>query len=366
MKFVCSFFSCGVKKCWITVKQCPCFCLLQVRSEDHITTLFSFFLFLLGACIFFCCLSCLVSMCNKENVFVKIRLIRLINTTFVSILYSDSTLFLFVGASSLTVTGQKGGYITLPCNSSYRGDLSTVLTFGSTTAYGNRQDEHFRGRVHKSGNCNFVLQPLNTTDAGKYTLHVNANGLPKSYSHDVRVNVNLTARIGEEVKFDDLPRDAESVEHFTNTDLIDVWRKGQGFLTDRLTDKNGRLIIKNFTSSDAGAYRVLNKTGGILVTVTVTTESGTASKDIQDRTRDDKTKGTERAHACIGVVVLVALIVFAVFMKHRCLNRNKEQGVPMQETVQGPRSPNNSNGYLVVCFQCHQLCRGSCQHIISD
>ncbi|XP_016102567.1 uncharacterized protein [Sinocyclocheilus grahami] len=275
-------------------------------------------------------------------------------------------LFVLPGASSLTVTGQKGGYITLPCNSSYRGDLSTVLTFGSTTAYGNRQDEHFRGRVHKSGNCNFVLQPLNTTDAGKYTLHVNANGLPKSYSHDVRVNVNLTARIGEEVKFDDLPRDAESVEHFTNTDLIDVWRKGQGFLTDRLTDKNGRLIIKNFTSSDAGAYRVLNKTGGILVTVTVTTESGTASKDIQDRTRDDKTKGTERAHACIGVVVLVALIVFAVFMKHRCLNRNKEQGVPMQETVQGPRSPNNSNGYLVVCFQCHQLCRGSCQHIISD
>ncbi|XP_016375592.1 uncharacterized protein LOC107714293 [Sinocyclocheilus rhinocerous] len=254
-------------------------------------------------------------------------------------------LFFLPRASSLTVTGQKDGYITLPCNSSYRGDLSTVLVFGSTTAYGNHQNEHFRGRVHKSGNCDLILQPLKTTDAGKYTLHVNANGQPKSYSYDVHVNVNLTARVGEEVKFDYLPRDAESVKHFTNTDLIDVWRREQGFLTDRLTDKNGRPTIKNFTSSDAGTYRVLNKTGGILVTVTVTTESGTASKDKQDRTRDDKTDGTERAHVCpwsvIGVVG-VLIIVFIVFMIHQYRKKNKEH----DSYLEGPNAVNRTGAQI--------------------
>lgn len=85
-------------------------------------------------------------------------------------------------------------------------------------------------------------------------------------------SVNLTARVGEEVMFDDLPRDAESVECLTNTGSIDVWRREQGVLTDRLTDSDGHLIIKNFRSSDAGTYRVLNSTGGVLVTVTLTGE----------------------------------------------------------------------------------------------
>uniref|UniRef100_A0A9R1SSG0 Uncharacterized protein n=2 Tax=Cyprinus carpio TaxID=7962 RepID=A0A9R1SSG0_CYPCA len=103
--------------------------------------------------------------------------------------------------------------------------------------------------------------------------------------------IHLTARVGEEVMFDDLPRDAESVECLTNTGSIDVWRREQGVLTDRLTDNDGHLIIKNFRSSDAGTYRVLDSTGGVLVTVTLT-ES------------------------------------------------------PIQLTVQGPRSPNDSNGYF--------------------
>ncbi len=43
-------------------------------------------------------------------------------------------------------------------------------------------------------------------------------------------------------------------------------------LTDRLTNKNGRLTIKNFSSSDAGIYRVLNSGGGIHINLTLTGE----------------------------------------------------------------------------------------------
>ncbi|KTF89872.1 hypothetical protein cypCar_00022300 [Cyprinus carpio] len=198
------------------------------------------------------------------------------------------------GASSLTVTGQKGGNITLPCNSSNREDLYMVLTFGSKTAYGTGQSKYYEHRVHKSGNCNLILQDLKTTDAGKYNFKVYASGqLLGSYIFDICVNVHVTARVGEEVMFDDLPRDAESVECLTNTSSIDVWRREQGVLTDRLTDSDGHLIIKNFTSSDAGTYRVLDSTGGVLVTVTLT-EWGTESKDKQDSTRDDKTESTKR------------------------------------------------------------------------
>ncbi len=70
----------------------------------------------------------------------------------------------------------------------------------------------------------------------------------------------------------DLPHEAENVTHFTDPDWTEVWRRGQGALTDRLIDKNGLLSIKNFTSSDAGIYRVLNSSQGILLTVTVTGE----------------------------------------------------------------------------------------------
>ncbi len=72
---------------------------------------------------------------------------------------------------------------------------------------------------------------------------------------------------------DELPRVAKSVEHLTNPHWTEVWRRGKGALTDRLTYKNGRLTIKNFSSSDAGIYRVLNSSGGgILITLTLTGE----------------------------------------------------------------------------------------------
>ncbi|XP_058609742.1 uncharacterized protein LOC131525804 [Onychostoma macrolepis] len=225
-----------------------------------------------------------------------------------------SLLFIFLGAASLPVEGRKGGSITLPCSLTKRENLSTVLTFGPITAFGAGQDGHFSGRVHKSGSCDLILQDLKTTDAGKYILKVYDDSGLISNSYDVHVNVTLTGQKGEELMFE-LPREAENVTHLTNAGCTEVWRRGRGVLTDRLTHKNDCLTIKNLSSSDAGLYRVLNKSGGILVTVTVT-ESSTGSKDKLDSTHEDETHDTGRVPVWVGIVIgvvaLVALIVFAI------------------------------------------------------
>lgn len=75
---------------------------------------------------------------------------------------------------------------------------------------------------------------------------------------------------GTELTFDELPQDAERVEHDSATGWTEMWKRGQD--VNRLTDKNGCLTINNFTSSDAGTYRVLNEEGGTLVTVIITGE----------------------------------------------------------------------------------------------
>ncbi|XP_052388692.1 uncharacterized protein LOC127935121 [Carassius gibelio] len=208
------------------------------------------------------------------------------------------------GADSLPVVGQMGGSITLKCNSDNTQD--PILTFGTRIAYGVNQDEHFRDRVHKTDTCDLILQDLKTTDAGKYLLKGFVEGEPLfPYSYELSVDVKLTAREGEEVKLADLPGDAESVEHLSNTGSTDVWRRRMGVLTDRLMDKDGHLIIRSYTSRDTGTYRVLNSTGGVLVTVTLT-----ESERNQHRTHSDIPDDTERVHASIGVVFLVALMRF--------------------------------------------------------
>lgn len=88
---------------------------------------------------------------------------------------------------------------------------------------------------------------------------------------------NLTGRKGEELVFDELPREAEKVMHQTDTSPKVMWKRGQerGKL---LTDTNGALTISDFSSSDAGNYLVLNSSGGILNTVTVKGENSHSQK----------------------------------------------------------------------------------------
>lgn len=216
---------------------------------------------------------------------------------------SDSTLFLFLGVAAVPVAGEKGGNITLKCGLKTSVNLSVRLTHGPIIAYGYQQDNQYKGRVHESGLCDLILEDLKTTDAGMYKMGIHGNGDPVFLSYEVLVNGKvktdfnidlgcllfsfsthqhvtlilsfhcssdtLTAQKGEELVLGDLPRDAESVQHQTDTGWTEVWKRGKGVLSDRLTDNDGHLIIRDFRSSDAGEYRVLNKTGGILITLTV-------------------------------------------------------------------------------------------------
>ncbi|XDV33510.1 hypothetical protein PO909_003902 [Leuciscus waleckii] len=176
------------------------------------------------------------------------------------------------GAASLTVHGHKDGSVSLPCNKGIRENLTFHLTFGPKVAYGGKPNERFMGRVFESDDGDLIIKDLETTDAGKYTLITYGNGDPIYTSYEIHVLVNLTVRKGEELVFDDRPLEAETVERCKGTVCTEIWRSGRGVLNDRLTDSNGRLVIREFNSSDAGIYRVLNSTGGELVTTNVTGE----------------------------------------------------------------------------------------------
>ncbi|XDV33581.1 hypothetical protein PO909_003948, partial [Leuciscus waleckii] len=176
------------------------------------------------------------------------------------------------GAASLPVHGLKDGSVFLPCNKSIGENLSVRLTFVYKVAYGVRPNEQFKGRVFESDLCGLIIKDVKTSDAGKYTLSVHGNGDPISYRYDIHVLVNLTVRKGEELVFDDRPREADTVVRCKGTVCTEMWRRELGVLNERLNDSNGRLVIREFNSSDAGIYRVLNSTGGELVTVNVTGE----------------------------------------------------------------------------------------------
>ncbi|XP_073678012.1 uncharacterized protein [Garra rufa] len=211
------------------------------------------------------------------------------------------------GAASLTVVGQKGDTITLPCNLSNIDNVDAVLKFGSIIAYGANQDTHFRGRVHKSDKCDIILQNLKITDAGSYTLDVYVNSKPHaSYTYDVHVNVNLEGRKDEKLTLVHLPRKAVSIEHLAKAGHTEVWSNKRGALTSRLTEENGFLTIDNFTSSDAGTYRVLNSSGGTLANVTV--------RESVEESPDKQNSGSCRTGVGPNAALLFLICLFSCFL----------------------------------------------------
>uniref|UniRef100_A0A672M6C0 Immunoglobulin subtype domain-containing protein n=1 Tax=Sinocyclocheilus grahami TaxID=75366 RepID=A0A672M6C0_SINGR len=90
--------------------------------------------------------------------------------------------------------------------------------------------------------------------------------------------IQLLVKIGEQLKLDVLLPDAHQVMHQnkSSTEWKKVWKRDSksrvNVAYSRLTDSDGTLTIKEFTSDDAGAYRVLGYEGEILITVTVTDE----------------------------------------------------------------------------------------------
>lgn len=73
---------------------------------------------------------------------------------------------------------------------------------------------------------------------------------------------------------DVLLSNAYKVVHWTkrSTGWREDWNRSHGVRSDRMTIRDGNLIINNFTATDAGTYEVLDSEGEILIMVTVTGE----------------------------------------------------------------------------------------------
>uniref|UniRef100_A0A671QCJ4 Immunoglobulin subtype domain-containing protein n=1 Tax=Sinocyclocheilus anshuiensis TaxID=1608454 RepID=A0A671QCJ4_9TELE len=93
-----------------------------------------------------------------------------------------------------------------------------------------------------------------------------------------RIERNTTYEIsvkkGEELKLDVLLPNAYKVVYWTkrSTGRKEDWNRSHGVRSDRMTIRDGNLIINNFTATDAGTYEVLDSEGEILIMVTVTGE----------------------------------------------------------------------------------------------
>ncbi|RXN15546.1 nurim [Labeo rohita] len=126
------------------------------------------------------------------------------------------------GAASLPVTGQKGGTITLPCFLSNREDFTTVLRFG-----------------------------------------------PKTQSKKTQYEISVN--FGEELKLDVLLPNADKVQHqgTRSTGWKEDWSRTDGVQSERITFKDGKLIISHFTSRDRGSYRVLDPDEELLITIKI-------------------------------------------------------------------------------------------------
>uniref|UniRef100_A0A673I7Y6 Immunoglobulin subtype domain-containing protein n=1 Tax=Sinocyclocheilus rhinocerous TaxID=307959 RepID=A0A673I7Y6_9TELE len=82
----------------------------------------------------------------------------------------------------------------------------------------------------------------------------------------------ISVKTGEQLKLDVLLSRADKVETNSSGEWTEVWKRGHGVWSERLSDTDGNLTIKNFTSNDTGTYRVLDSEGELLITVTVTGE----------------------------------------------------------------------------------------------
>ncbi|CAM4640633.1 unnamed protein product [Leuciscus chuanchicus] len=116
-------------------------------------------------------------------------------------------------------------------------------------------------------------------------------GIDELHLHEISV------KKGEELKLDVLLSNADKVVHQSkiSTEWTEVWTRGHGVSSDRLTDRDGNLTINEFTANDTGTYRVLDYEGETLITVSVTESRTQRENDSKGKldTDDDKTDGTE-------------------------------------------------------------------------
>ncbi|KAK2887756.1 hypothetical protein Q8A67_015984 [Cirrhinus molitorella] len=118
-----------------------------------------------------------------------------------------------------------------------------------------------------------VISGVTESDSGLYFCGTKSDAPEMFFDKHIRLEIedDISVKIGEQLKLDVLLSNADKVEHQRNssTEWKEVWKRGYGVQNGQLNDRDGNLIIKNFTANDAGAYRVLDSEGDILITVTV-------------------------------------------------------------------------------------------------
>ncbi|XP_048059396.1 uncharacterized protein LOC125276038 isoform X4 [Megalobrama amblycephala] len=241
-------------------------------------------------------------------------------------------------SSSISVTGIKGGRVTLSCDFEDREISDIVLSSQSEIILvcQNEQCKSENGRVFKEGSCDVIIKDLIFSDAGKYFLHlyyINDQREVKRriLEYHLHIHGEISVKTGEQLKMDVLLINADKVEKNSSGEWTEVWTRGHGVSSDRLTDRDGNLTISNFTVSDTGTYRVLDSEGEIWITVTVT-ESNLKNTDEDETDSEHHTVGYWIVAVGLTVILVLFFVILAAVVFHerlrdhvQCVDRRRKE-----------------------------------------
>ncbi|XP_051728011.1 uncharacterized protein LOC127500693 isoform X9 [Ctenopharyngodon idella] len=241
-------------------------------------------------------------------------------------------------SSSISVSGIKGGSVTLSCDFEDR-EILVISLNSQSENIPVCQEKNCSGRVFKEGSCDVIIKDLIFSDAGKYILIVYYNNDQREPKREIlkyhlHIQDEISVKRGEELKMDVLLINADKVQHWTNrsTGQKEVWTRGHGVRSDRLNISDETLIINRFTVTDTGTYRVLDSEGEILITVTVTESKGNLKNTDEDKTDDSEHHTVGYWIVAVGLTVILVLTA-VVLHKHllrdhvQCVTRRRKEGL---------------------------------------
>ncbi|XP_067217455.1 uncharacterized protein [Chanodichthys erythropterus] len=212
------------------------------------------------------------------------------------------------GTGTKSVSGINGGNVTLSCDFDDR-EISDFSLISRSKIIPVCQEKNCSGRVFKEGSCDIIIKDLIFSDAGRYILRVYYTNDQRELKYHLHIHDEISVETGEQLKMDVLLINADKVERNSSGEWTEVWTRGHGVSSDRLTDRDGNLTISNFTVSDTGTYRVLDSEGEIWITVTVTiTESVEKTNNPAQYTVDPLVIGLSLIGALLVLVVLLIVI----------------------------------------------------------
>ncbi|XP_039521876.1 uncharacterized protein LOC120475263 isoform X2 [Pimephales promelas] len=199
-------------------------------------------------------------------------------------------------SSSKTVSGIKGGIVTLSCGSEDR-EIVEIRLYSLSKHIPVCEERNCSGRVCKEGSCDVIINDLIYSDAGKYFIYIYYNNDQREVERQIRkyhlhIHDEISVKKGEDLKLDVLLTNADKVERNSGSGWTELWRRGHGVSSDGLSVSEQTLIIHEFTDTDSGSYRVLDSNNEALITVTVT-ESVLDWKGKLSDTEEDKTDDSE-------------------------------------------------------------------------